>query len=171
MQRGVGLLGMMAMVSWMSGCAVSGQGGDGSVASKVLGTWKLVSVVREEVPSGVKTDLFGPNPEGYINYGPDGRMMVIIVRSGRSKPVGTIATSAEAEALFRSMNSYAGRYTISGNELTHHVDISWNQAWTGTRQLRIAKFEGDRVTLSTPLSPDPLDGKMSIRSLVWERLK
>lgn len=124
-----------------------------TIASRVLGTWKLVSVIREEVLSGVKTDLLGANPEGFITYGPDDRMMVIIVRSGRTKPAGNTATAAEADALFRIVISYAGTYTISGNELTHHVDISWNQAWTGTKQLRIAKFEGNRVSLSTPVSP------------------
>jgi len=45
------------------------------------------------------------------------------------------------------------------------------ESWAGTKQLRIFKFEGDRVTLSTPVSPDPMDGKMSVRSLVWEKLK
>ncbi len=142
-----------------------------AIASRVLGTWKLVSVIREEVPSGVKTDLLGVNPEGFITYGADGRMMVIIVRGGRSKPGGNTATAAEADALFRSVISYAGTYTISGNELTHHVDISWNQAWTGTKQVRIATFDGNRVSLSAPVSPDPVDGKMSVRSLIWEKLK
>jgi len=34
----------------------------------------------------------GPHPSGYINYGRDGRMMVIIVGSDRKKPAGTVAT-------------------------------------------------------------------------------
>ena len=31
-------------------------------------------------------------------------------------------------------------------------------------------FEGNRLTLSTPQSPDPIDGKISVRRLVWERI-
>ena len=141
------------------------------IASRLLGTWKLVSVIREEVPSGVTIDLMGSNPQGFITYSADGRMMAILVRSDRKKPSANTATPAEAENLFRSVISYAGDYTIAGNEVTHHVDISWNESWTGTQQVRIFKLEGDRLSLSTPVSPDPLDGKISIRSLVWEKVR
>jgi Lipocalin-like domain len=136
----------------------------------LLGTWKLLSAVREEIPSGAKSDLMGATPIGYINYAPDGRMMVVNVGSERRKPAGVSATSAEAEALFRSMTSYAGTYTIEGNEITHHVEVSWNESWTGTRQKRIARFEGNRMYLSTPPSPDPLSGMMSVRTMTWEKL-
>ena len=136
----------------------------------LLGTWKLVAAVREDIPSGTKTDLLGANPIGYINYAPDGRMMVLNVGSGRRKPAGANATPAEAEALFRSMTSYAGTYSVDGNEITHHVDVSWNESWTGTRQKRFARFEGDRVYLSTPPSPDPLTGTMSVRTMTWEKV-
>jgi hypothetical protein len=43
----------------------------------------------------------GAHPSGYINYGIDGRMMVIIV--GSKKPVGPVATSEEAESLIKSL--------------------------------------------------------------------
>ncbi len=136
----------------------------------LLGTWKLIAAVREEIPSGAKTDFLGADAIGYINYAPDGRMMVLNVASGRRKPAGATATPAEAEALFRSMTSYAGTYTIDGNEITHHVEVSWNETWTGTRQKRVARFDGDRVYLSTQPSPDPLTGTMSVRTMTWEKV-
>ena len=135
----------------------------------LLGTWKLVSVVRKEVPTGAKTDLLGPNPKGFINYLADGRMMVIVVRSDRNKPKANVPTAAEAEALFRSMNSYAGTYTFTDNEVTHHVDISYNETWTDTKQTRFYKLENSRLILSTSETPDPYDGKLSVRSLTWEK--
>lgn len=141
------------------------------LANRLLGTWKLVSVIREEIPSGLKMDLLGPDPKGFINYLADGRMMVIVVGSDRKKPVGNVATSAEAESLFRSMNSYAGTYAVTDDEVTHHVDISFNETWTDTKQTRFYTLEASRLTLSTSVSPDPYDGKMSVRSLIWERLK
>lgn len=137
---------------------------------RLLGTWKLIAAVREEIPSGTKADFLGSSPTGYINYAPDGRMMVLNVGNGRRKPVGANATPAEAEALFRSMTSYGGTYTIDGNEITHHVDVSWNETWTGTKQKRIARFEGNRVYLSTPPSPDPLTGTISTRTMTWEKV-
>lgn len=139
------------------------------VSQRILGTWQLVGVTREEVPSGIVTTFMGAAPRGYIHYGADGRMMVVITQSGRTPPQGAVATAAEAEALFRSMTSYTGTYTIDGNVLTHHVELSWNEAWSGTRQVRTATFEGNRVTLATPVSPDPVDGRRSIRRMVWEK--
>ena len=124
---------------------------------RLLGTWKLIAAIREEIPSGAKTDFLGSHPTGYINYAPDGRMMVLNVGNGRSKPAGANATPAEAEALFRSMT-------------THHVDVSWNETWTGTKQKRIARFDGNRVYLSTTPSVDPLTGRMSTRTMTWEKV-
>lgn len=157
--------------AWVAAPSAQAQQTDPTVA-KLLGTWKLVSVIREEVPSGARIDLMGPDPVGYITYSPDGRMVVLIMRSQRPKPAGDRPSAAEAEQLFRSMVSYAGTYRITGpSQITHDVDISWNQSWTGTRQVRNFKFEGDRVTLSTEVSPDPMDGKVSVRSLIWEKVK
>ena len=143
---------------------------DDDPRQRLVGTWKLIAAVREELPSGTKTDFLGSNPTGYINYAPDGRMIVLNVAAGRRKPAGANATAAEAEALFRSMTGYGGTYTIEGNEITHHVDVSWNETWTGTKQKRIARFEGNRVYLSTPPSPDPITGAISTRTMTWEKV-
>jgi Lipocalin-like domain len=144
-----------------------------SEPKKLLGTWKLVSYVGEEFPSGARSDVMGPHPSGSINYGPDGRMMVIIVGSDRKRPVGPVATQEEAQALIRSMLAYAGTYTVdvSAKTVTHHVDISWDQSRTGESFVRTYKLEGDRLTLTTQPSNDPVTGRKTVRTLVWERMK
>ena len=139
--------------------------------ARLIGTWRLVSVINEDVATGTKTDFFGPNPTGFINYGPDGRMIVINARSDRKRPAGVSPTAAEAADLFRSALAYAGTYTIDGNEVTHHVDCSWNESWTGTSQTRIARFDGDGVHLSTKPTPDPIDGRLSVRTMTWEKME
>jgi hypothetical protein len=141
-----------------------------TVKDRLIGSWKLVSAVRKELPSGQKTDFFGPNPHGFLNYGPDGRMIALLARGDRNAPAGATATPAEAAALFKSMLSYAGSYTVDGNEITHEVDISWNESFTGTKQKRTATLTGNRLTLSPPPSRDPLDGTMSLRTLTWEKV-
>ena len=141
-----------------------------AVRQRLIGTWKLVSATREDVASGIKTEFLGAGVTGFINYSPDGRMIVLNVGGGRQKPAGMQATAAEAEALFRSMTSYAGSYTIDGNVLTHRVDASWNEAWTGTEQKRIARFEGNRAYLSTLPSVDPITGAMTVRTMEWEKV-
>jgi hypothetical protein len=144
-----------------------------SIQQAILGTWKLVSYIREELPSGAKSDVMGAHPSGYINYGRDGRMIVMIVGSDRKKPAGAVATPDEAEALIRSMLAYAGTYTIDSDAktVTHHIEISWDQSRTGTDHLRSYKLEGDLFTLTTEPSTDPATGKKTARTLIWERLK
>jgi hypothetical protein len=144
-----------------------------SIQQAILGTWKLVSYFGEEFPSGAKSDVMGAHPSGYINYGRDGRMIVIIVGTDRKKPAGAVATPDEAEALIRSMLAYAGTYTIDSpaKTVTHHIDISWDQSRTGTDHVRSYKLEGNHLTLTTEPSTDPATGKKTVRTLLWERLK
>jgi lipocalin-like protein len=97
-------------------------------------------------------------------------MMIIHLLGSRPKPAGSIPTPDEAYALIKSMVSYAGTYAVSGNEVTHHIEVSWNETWTGLRQTRTLTFDGNRVTLTTPPQPDPLDGKMSVRRLNWKKV-
>ena len=138
---------------------------------KLVGTWKLVSAVSEELATGQKTNIYKGTPIGFITYGADGRVMTIIVDSPRQKPAGAIATAVEAEALFRSMAAYAGSYIIKGNQVIHRPDASWNETWTGTEQIREYQFDGERLMLATAPSPNPFTGRMSVRTLTWEKVK
>jgi hypothetical protein len=165
------VLSILTIFSFISAALAQGDAAS-SDRQRLLGTWKLVSYVGEEVvPHGARSDVMGPRPSGYINYGPDGRMIVIIVGSDRKKPVGPIATQKEAQDLIRSMLAYAGTYTVdsSAKTVTHHVEISWDQSRTGTTQVRTYKLDGDRLTLITQPSNDPATGKKTVRTLVWEK--
>jgi hypothetical protein len=138
---------------------------------KLVGTWKLISAVSEDLSTSQKTNIYKGTPVGFITYGADGRVMTIIVDSPRKKPAANVATATEAEALFRSMAAYAGTYTVKGNQVIHVPDVSWNETWTGTDQIRDYKFDGERLLLATAPSPNPFTGKMSVRTLVWEKIK
>jgi hypothetical protein len=115
----------------------------------------------------------GAHPSGYLNYGADRRMMVVIVGSDRKKPVGPVATPEEAEALIRSLIAYAGAYTVDSEAktVTHHIDVSWDESRTGESYVRTYKVEGDRLTLTTLPSNDPATGKKTVRTLIFERTK
>jgi hypothetical protein len=138
----------------------------------IVGTWKVLSYIREAIPSGAKSDVMGAHPSGYINYGPDGRMMVIIV-GDRKKPVGPVATAEEAKELLSSLISYAGTYTVDSEAktVTHHIDVSWDESRTGESFERTYKLDGDRLTLTTRPSKDPVTGKESVRTLIFEKVK
>lgn len=144
-----------------------------SMQKAIVGTWKLVSYVGEDVLSGAKSDVMGSHPSGYINYCSDGHMIVVIVGSDRKKPAGSVATPDEAEALIRSMLAYAGTYTINTEKkiVTHHIEISWDQSRAETDAVRSYKLEGSRLTLTTEPSNDPVTGRKTVRTVVWERVK
>src|SRR5262245_45896586 len=62
---------------------------------RLIGTWTLVSAVREEIPSGaIDTSMFGETPRGYINYSADGHMVALITRSDRQAPASGKPTAA-----------------------------------------------------------------------------
>ena len=134
------------------------------------GTYKLISSSRELLDSG-KVESFGPE-QGFITYGKDGRMLVLIVRGNRPKPESLAKMTDQQRAdLFRSMTAYGGTYKFDGKSIEHHIDISWNEVWTGTTQIRDVKKDGDRLIYTTRPAPFAGDGKMSVVTLVWEKVK
>ena len=152
---------------------VGNSSGDGGpTRDDLCGTWRLVSDKRTVLATGETDELMGKSPHGFINYGRDGRMMVIIAAEQRPKPqdIGK-ATGPERAALFNSLTAYAGTYSFDGKTITHHVDISWNEIWTGTDQVRDVNLEGNKLTLTTPPAPNGHDGKMSVTILTWEKME
>jgi lipocalin-like protein len=63
-----------------------------SLVQAVLGTWKLVSYVREVLGSNERFNQFGENPAGYLGYSADGRMYAIFVRQDRITPGDVVPT-------------------------------------------------------------------------------
>jgi hypothetical protein len=57
------------------------------------------------------------------------------------------------------MIAYAGTYVIKDSQVINHVDVSWNETWTGTDQFRTFSFDGERLHLSTSPSLNPLTGQ------------
>ena len=136
----------------------------------LLGTWKLKSYVREVTATGERIDERGEHPNGYLSYAVDGRMYAIITWENRIKPREVVPTDEERVKLFSTMISYAGTYTFDAEKVIHHVDISWNQNWTGTDQVRFYKLDGNTLTITTPLNKNFVDGCEGRSILVWERL-
>jgi len=136
----------------------------------LLGTWKMKSFVREVIATGNKTKLLGEHPDGYLNYSPDGRMYAIGASDNRIKP-GMAPTEEEQVKLYQTLFAYAGTYTLDGDKVIHHVDISWNQAWTGTDQIRFYKLDGNILTITTAPAKSPPDGLEAQVVVVWEKVK
>jgi Lipocalin-like domain len=137
----------------------------------VVGSWRLLSWVQEDVESKAVQSVFGDNPVGVITYTSDGHMSVFIANPKQRPAGGPLPTDAEAANLYRTMIAYSGTYSIEGNKVTHKVEVSWNQAWNGTDQQRLIEVKDNRLTIKTPTMVNPISGKESINTLVWERMK
>jgi len=139
-------------------------------ASRILGTWKLRSYVREVIATERQHDQFRSEPDGYLGYAPDGRMYAIFTRHDRVSPRDVVPTEEEGVQLLGSMVAYAGTYTLGEDRVTHHIDISWNQGWTGTNQVRFFELDGDTLTITTAPYKSYLDGEEGRSILVWDKV-
>ena len=135
----------------------------------ILGTWRMLSWTRRLVESGEESDALGPNPFGYINYAPDGHLMVFVLRSGRPRPATTPPTEREKVALFDTMFAYVGTYVVETDRVVHTLEGSWNELWTGTQQTRLLSFESGHLIYTTPETVDPMDGKLCTYRVTFER--
>ncbi|WP_233887456.1 lipocalin-like domain-containing protein [Paraburkholderia flagellata] len=140
-------------------------------SAALLGTWKLQSFTTEDLATGEKTDLFGAHPVGYLNYGADKRMYAILLEENRNAPADLVPTDAERIALFNGLCAYAGTWSIEGDLVSHHVDTSWNESWTGTIQLRRFRIDGKYLHITTLPARNPVTGKECISELVWLKVE
>jgi hypothetical protein len=140
--------------------------------SDLYGTWRLVSATSTIVATGEKANVWGTDPKGFLSYAPDGRMSVIVTFGARPKPVDlSKVTDQERVQLYRTLLSYGGTFSIDGSVVTHHLDISSNESWTGTNQVRYAKLEGETLVIATPAQPRSADGIVSVGELRWVRVQ
>ena len=137
----------------------------------LVGTWRLVSATETTDKGDVK-DAFGKNATGFLTYTADGRMTGIISHGGRkplSVPDFIAAPTAECAEAFRTFAAYAGKYTFSGDKVTHHVEAASLQNWVNTDLVRTARFEGNCLILRTA-APYLKAGAMITAQLVWEHI-
>ena len=136
----------------------------------LLGTWKLKSYVREVAATGERYNERGEHPNGYLSYAADGRMYAMITWDNRANPHDMVPTNEERIRLYGTMISYAGNYTMDAEKVIHHVDVSSNQVWTGTDQIRFYKLDGKTLTITSAPNRNPVDGRAGRSILVWEKV-
>jgi hypothetical protein len=134
----------------------------------ILGSWRMASWVTRDIETGERRDALGPNPDGIVVYSPE-RVSFLIVTSDRKRPAMLPPTEPEKLVLFDTMFAYSGRYTVFPDRIVHHVDLSWNEGWTGTDQVRLARLDGDTLTISSLPAPSPFDGRQIIHEVVFKR--
>jgi hypothetical protein len=139
-----------------------------SIAGRIEGVWKLKKYSRRFLDTGeVRSDML---PQAYILYTPGGFMMSITVEEKRVPPAGEVLTDEERVRLFKSIiSAYSGTYVVEGDTVIHDVNLSWNEAWTGTKQMRLFKVTGDELVIETTPRTVGTDTRQFINTLTWER--
>ncbi|WP_237143697.1 lipocalin-like domain-containing protein [Phyllobacterium zundukense] len=136
----------------------------------LIGTWRLVSSTRTILDTGEVVNSYGGRPNGWINYGGDGRMMVVVAHDGRPKLADPLSlTDVEQAALFKTFFAYAGTYDLEEGSIVHYIDTSWNETWSGTQMKRNLVLSGQQVVYTTEPFAFSGDGRESVVTLVWEK--
>lgn len=143
-------------------------------ADRLVGAWRLVSA-KITTDKGEVRDSWGPNPEGLLMYTADGRMSAILTLGNR-KPLSVTdfisAPAPERAEAFASMTAYAGRYTLAGDKVVHHVEVASTPNDVGANMERlVVHVDAERLVLR--VAKPYLRGGMMVQSqeLVWQKVK
>src|SRR3954447_3087411 len=112
---------------------------------KIVGTWKLVSVVYEDQATKERSPVYGAHPAGYQIATPEGRWLALVTAEGRKPP----QTDADRAQALRTMISYTGKYRLEDGKVITKVEAAWNEAWVGTEQIRAYRFDGNLLHLES----------------------
>ena len=134
----------------------------------LVGVWKLQTYDVEFQDTGERKTPFGANPNGYIIFTLDGRMMATLSAEGRKSP----QTDADRVAAFRSMIAYSGIYRLQDDRWITKVDTAWDESLVGTEQIRHYRLEGATLIVTTPWgSFVNFDGRVVQAILTWVKTK
>jgi lipocalin-like protein len=141
---------------------------DAELKQRIVGTWTLVSVVYEDQESKARTPVLGEHPKGRQIATADGRWLALVTAEERRVP----KTDEERAQALRSMIAYTGRYRVEDGRVITQVEAAWNEAWVGGEQVRLIRFEGDRLFIESPPMPHPNQNNRVVRVIViWDREK
>ncbi|MEI7570600.1 MAG: lipocalin-like domain-containing protein [Alcaligenaceae bacterium] len=115
-------------------------------AHPLVGTWRLISIVKVDPKTGERSEPWGKNPKGLITYMLDGRMSAIVSH----EVFPALKSDATAEDLAqenRRAFSYAGTYKVEGGVVFHTIEVSDKGYYLGTVQRRPFTITGKQVSL------------------------
>lgn len=140
----------------------------GTIQEKLVGTWKLISASSITRTGERNATTYGTGPVGLLTYSRHGRVTSLIAYGGR-KALSMNAKPEEQAEAFNTFLAYTGSYSLNGDKVTHHIEISSIQNYVGKDLVRTIRFDEDRITLVTP--PTMVNGKFQSIELTWERLQ
>lgn len=135
----------------------------------IVGAWTLQSFTERDIKSGALSHPMGQEPKATVIYTDSGHVATIFTATGRNAPDGPRPTDAEAVHLFRTMVAFSGRYEINGSELIYYPDVTWNEAWNGTRQVRYFEMADELLRIRSEPAGSALVNALTEMNMTWRR--
>ena len=133
-------------------------------ASKLAGSWKLISFKSVMVDGTEARDILGENTKGYLVLLPEGRMTALITADA------PIQSGPHVDETVHRVVAYSGRYRIEGDQFITSIDVASNETWPGTEQVRHFSLEGTILTIKgAPQESLLFPGRKAVGTLIWER--
>jgi len=142
-----------------------------TLRSALVGAWHLQSYQALGLDGTDLLEPLGDHPEGIIMYTPDGYMSATMMNPDR--PPFSVsdphqAPDDELAAAAGGYMSYAGPFTVDGDVVAHHVEVSLMPNWIDGVQYRRAELDDSTLVLR-PTEPIRMGGKLRNATLVWQR--
>ena len=142
-------------------------------APEIVGTWRLVSMVRVD-SAGKTVPFWDDHPAGLIIYTADGHMAAQLYDTRRPRlGVRWDAASPDAvRAAYAGLVSYFGTYTLdrAAGTVTHNVEGAMTPDWAGTALVRAFRFvTPNRLELRVISNGGQRATNGSM--LVWQRIR
>jgi lipocalin-like protein len=160
-------------VLFLAACSLAQSKKPAPTVARLVGTWKLVSIEDTMTDGKVQPSAqFGPHPQGFLMYEPDGHMCATLVNGDRpawkdpAKP-----TDAEKITYYDTLVAYCGTFKLDSatSTVTHYPSIAWIPAYVGSTQPRPFRIEGNRLIIT--VTQGMSDEGIAKRVLVWERAR
>jgi hypothetical protein len=134
--------------------------------TRLVGQWRLISFDIEFQKTAERIPAWGPNPKGRLVILPSSFMMAVLTAANRP-----LATTDELRAsALKTMIAYSGGVQFEEDQMKINVDVSWDEGWTNTVQVRRFKFLGANLSLISDWGTLPHDPAVVCRGILeWER--
>lgn len=143
-----------------------------SLASRLVGVWRLLSYTNKREGHN-DTFPFGPEPEGFLIYTPDGFVSAQLMRPDRplfASHDWRGGTADEYQQAGRGYIAYCGVYEVDEEKsiVAHIPSVALVPNLIVKGQLRSVTLIADRMVLTTEGNPDAAEAAIVSR-LEWQR--
>lgn len=142
-----------------------------AIPTWLAGTWTLVRC-DNVYPDGHRIELYGHHPQGLWMIDAHGHYMMQIVRAQRMPFVAgdkSKGTPEEYRAASLDSNAHYGSISVSGNQLTTHIEQASFPNWNGRDSTTGYVLDGNQLTY-TVAKPSSGAAEGAHGEVVWQKL-